>query len=33
MSESNDIKVIVNPYNFNNKLLTENDVYNILLGS
>jgi ribonuclease III len=30
MSDSNDIKVIVNPYNFNNKLLTENDVYNIL---
>jgi ribonuclease-3 len=30
MSDSNDIKVIVNPYNFNNKLLTENDVYNVL---
>lgn len=24
------IKVIVNPYNFNNKLITENDIYNIL---
>jgi len=30
MSDSNDIKVIVNPYNFNNKLLTENNVYNVL---
>ena len=30
MSDSNEIKVIVNPYNFNNKLLTENDVYNVL---
>ena len=30
MSDSNDIKVIVNPYNFNNKLLTENNIYNIL---
>jgi len=30
MTDSNDIKVIVNPYNFNNKLLTENDVYNVL---
>ena len=25
-----DIKVIVNPYNFNNKLITENDIYEIL---
>ena len=25
-----EIKVIVNPYNFNNKLLTENDIHNIL---
>jgi ribonuclease III len=25
-----DIKVIVNPYNFNNKLLTEKDVYSII---
>ena len=30
MTDSNDIKVIVNPYNFNNNLLTENDVYNVL---
>mgnify|MGYP001177018745 FL=1 len=30
MEESDDIKVIVNPYNFNNKLLTENDVYSII---
>ena len=30
MSESNDIKVIVNPYNFNNKLLTEKNVYTVL---
>ena len=30
MSDSNDIKVIVNPYNFNNKLLTENNVYDVL---
>jgi ribonuclease III len=30
MEESNDIKVIVNPYNFNNKLLTENNVYSII---
>ena len=30
MNDSTDIKVIVNPYNFNNKLLTETDVYNVL---
>lgn len=29
MEESN-VKVIVNPYNFNNKLVTENDIKNIL---
>ena len=30
MSDSNNIKVIVNPYNFNNKLLTENNIYEVL---
>jgi len=30
MSNSNTIKVIVNPYNFNNKLLTENNIYDVL---
>jgi len=30
MSDSNTIKVIVNPYNFNNKLLTENNIYDVL---
>lgn len=30
MNDSTDIKVIVNPYNFNNILLSEKNVYNIL---
>ena len=28
--EESDVKVVVNPYNFNNKLITENDVKAIL---
>ena len=28
--ENTEIKVIVNPYNFNNKLITENDIHRIL---
>ena len=30
MSQDESVKVVVNPYNFNNKMITENDVKEIL---
>ena len=32
VEEDSAVKVIVNPYNFNNKLITEDDVKKILLA-